>query len=72
MLEQLIALHGSENIAAVIVEPMSGSAGVILPPEGYLQRLRAITKNMGSYLFLMKWSQVLAELVIPLPANAGT
>lgn len=38
----LIALHGSENIAAVVVEPMSGSAGVIPPPQGYLQRLREI------------------------------
>ncbi|MDG3087768.1 aspartate aminotransferase family protein [Vibrio hannami] len=38
----LIALHDASNIAAVIVEPFSGSAGVIIPPEGYLQRLRAI------------------------------
>ncbi|MDV7104915.1 aspartate aminotransferase family protein [Vibrio sp. TH_r3] len=37
-----IALHDASNIAAVIVEPFSGSAGVIVPPEGYLQRLRAI------------------------------
>ena len=38
----LIALHDASNIAAVIVEPMSGSAGVIVPPQGYLQRLRDI------------------------------
>jgi len=38
----LIALHDASNIAAVIVEPMSGSAGVVLPPAGYLQRLRDI------------------------------
>ena len=38
----LIALHDASNIAAVIVEPFSGSAGVIVPPVGYLQRLRDI------------------------------
>jgi beta-alanine--pyruvate transaminase len=41
-LNDLIALHDASNIAAVIVEPMAGSAGVIPPPAGYLQRLRDI------------------------------
>lgn len=41
-LEDIIALHDASNIAAVIVEPMAGSAGVIPPPAGYLQRLRDI------------------------------
>jgi len=49
-LERLVTLHGAENIAAVIVEPMSGSAGVILPPQGYLQRLREITAKHGILL----------------------
>ena len=39
---ELVALHDASNIAAVIVEPMAGSAGVIPPPVGYLDRLRAI------------------------------
>jgi beta-alanine--pyruvate transaminase len=41
-LEELIALHDASNIAALIIEPMAGSAGVLPPPIGYLQRLREI------------------------------
>ncbi|WP_127558066.1 aspartate aminotransferase family protein [Saccharospirillum alexandrii] len=49
-LERMIALHGAETIAAVIVEPVAGSAGVILPPKGYLQRLRDLTRQYGILL----------------------
>ena len=49
-LERLVALHGAETIAAVIVEPVAGSTGVILPPKGYLERLRAITAKHGILL----------------------
>lgn len=49
-LEVLVESHGAETIAAVIVEPMSGSAGVIVPPLGYLERLREITSQHGILL----------------------
>jgi beta-alanine--pyruvate transaminase len=49
-LERLVALHDASTIAAVIVEPVAGSTGVLLPPKDYLQRLRAICDKHGILL----------------------
>ena len=49
-LENIIALHDASTIAALIVEPMQGSAGVIVPPRGYLERLRALCDKHGILL----------------------
>jgi beta-alanine--pyruvate transaminase len=49
-LERLVTLHDASTIAAVIVEPMAGSTGVLVPPKGYLQRLREITRKHGILL----------------------
>ncbi len=49
-LESLVALHGAETIAAVMVEPVAGSTGVLVPPKGYLERLRALCDKHGILL----------------------
>ena len=49
-LERLVNLHGASTIAAVIVEPMAGSTGVLPAPKGYLKRLRDITERHGILL----------------------
>lgn len=49
-LERIVALHDASTIAAVIVEPVSGSTGVLVPPVGYLQRLRGICDKHGILL----------------------
>ena len=49
-LDRIVALHDASTVAAVIVEPMAGSTGVLPPPKGYLQRLRAICDKYGILL----------------------
>jgi beta-alanine--pyruvate transaminase len=49
-LERIVTLHGAETIAAVIIEPVAGSTGVLVPPVGYLQRLRDICTKHGIIL----------------------
>jgi beta-alanine--pyruvate transaminase len=49
-LERIVTLHDPSTIAAVIVEPVAGSTGVLIPPKGYLEKLRAITKKYGILL----------------------
>ena len=49
-LERFVALHGADTIAACIVEPIAGSTGILVPPQGYLKRLREICTKHGILL----------------------
>ncbi|MFQ5348590.1 MAG: aminotransferase class III-fold pyridoxal phosphate-dependent enzyme, partial [Rhodothalassiaceae bacterium] len=68
-LERLCALHDPSTIAAVIVEPVAGSAGVILPPRGYLERLRAICDRHGILLIFDEVITGFGRLGAPFAAN---
>jgi beta-alanine--pyruvate transaminase len=68
-LERLIALHGADTIAAVIVEPMAGSAGVLVPPQGYLERLAAICARHGLLLIFDEVITGFGRLGAPFASN---
>ena len=69
-LERLIALHGAETIAAVIIEPVAGSTGVLPPPMGYLQRLRTLCDRHGLLLIFDEVITGFGRLGFPFAAQA--
>src|SRR5277367_710174 len=68
-LERMVALHGAETIAAVIVEPVAGSTGVLIPPKGYLQRLRQLCDKHGILLIFDEVITGFGRLGTPFAAN---
>jgi len=68
--QRLIALHDPSTIAAVIVEPLQGSTGVIVPPRGYLQSLRAICDRHGILLIFDEVITGFGRLGAPFAADA--
>jgi beta-alanine--pyruvate transaminase len=69
-LERLVTLHDASTIAAVIVEPVAGSTGVLLPPQGYLQRLRDICDKHGILLIFDEVITGFGRLGSPFAAQA--
>ncbi len=68
-LERMVALHDASTIAAVIVEPVAGSTGVLVPPQGYLERLRAICDKHGILLIFDEVITGFGRLGSPFAAN---
>jgi beta-alanine--pyruvate transaminase len=69
-LEQIVAERGADTIAAVIVEPMAGSTGVLIPPVGYLERLRALCDAHGILLIFDEVITGFGRLGTPFAAQA--
>ncbi|GGA70036.1 aspartate aminotransferase family protein [Nitratireductor aestuarii] len=69
-LERLVGLHDASTIAAVIVEPVAGSTGVLIPPKGYLQRLREICDKHGILLIFDEVITGFGRLGTPFAADA--
>ena len=68
-LERMVALHDASTIAAVIVEPLAGSTGVLVPPKGYLERLRLICDRHGILLIFDEVITGFGRLGSPFAAN---
>ena len=68
-LERLVALHDASTIAAVIIEPVSGSTGVLVPPKGYLKRLRDICDKHGILLIFDEVITGFGRLATPFAAD---
>ena len=69
-LARLVALHDASTIAAVIIEPLAGSAGVFVPPKGYLERLRAICDRHDILLIFDEVITGFGRLGAPFAADA--
>lgn len=68
-LENLVALHGASTIAAVIVEPVAGSTGILPPPVGYLERLREICSKQGILLIFDEVITAFGRIGAPFAAD---
>jgi len=68
-LERIVALHDPSTIAAVIIEPVSGSTGVLVPPKGYLKRLREICDKYGILLIFDEVITGFGRLTTPFAAD---
>ncbi len=68
-LERIVTLHDASTVAAVIVEPVAGSTGVLIPPKGYLQKLREICTKHGIHVDLRRGHHGYGRLGTPFAAQ---